>query len=442
MTDTTTTVNQIAPATRSLATYLNRRMLSIFLLGFSSGLPLALTGGTLQAWFTTSGVDIVTIGFLSFIGMPYAYKYLWAPFMDRYIPPLLGRRRGWILLTQLALLLTIAAMAWFNPSTSPKLLGLLGIVVAFLSASQDIVYDAYKVDVLSPSERGLGAALGVEGYRLAMLASGAGALILADAFGWQVTYSCMSLLMIVGLVATWMSDEPTSNTTHTPANLREAFVKPFWEFFTRQKSQHGMTRSFAYSASFLLLIILYKLGDAFTLSLSTTFLLRELEFSLTAVGFMNKGVALVASLLGIFLGGTLMTRIKLFHALFFFGILQAVSSLAYMLLALMDQNYFLAINAIFIEYLCAGMGTAAFVALLMSLCNHRYTATQFALLSSFSAMGRIFVGPAAAYMVKALGWATFYLSTFFIAIPGLLLLWYLRPHIEATDNKNLGSRHG
>ena len=405
-----------------LSAYCNRKMLIMLLLGFSSGLPLALIGGTLQAWFKTSGVDIVTIGFLALVGQPYSYKYLWAPFMDRYVPPFLGRRRGWILIAQLAIVCLLIAMTFFTPTINPMILGGLGLILAFFSASQDIAIDAYRVDVLTPDERGLGAALGVEGYRLAMLASGGLALILADNIGWQATYLIMSGFMIIGIVANLLAKEPeTDKFANENLNLLQTIKQSFGDFFIRDKALW-----------FLVLIILYKLGDAFSHALSTTFLL-DIGFSLTAVGTINKVVGLIASLIGVFAGGLLMTQMGLFRSLLLFGVLQAVTNLFFMLLAMVGKNYYLASGAFFIESLCGGMGTAAFVALLMSLCTTKYTATQYALLSSFAALGRVYVGPASGYMVKSLGWTNFHLSTAIIAIPGLILLVKLKDYINKVD---------
>lgn len=418
----TLTVAQ-TPKTRTFKGYFNRKMFSIFLLGFASGLPVALAGSTLQAWYAISNIDVITIGYLSLVGQPYVYKFLWAPIMDRFLPPFLGRRRGWILLAQLGLCLSILLMTFVTPTFNPKLLALLALLVAFFSASQDIAFDAYKIDTLSPDERGLGAAIGVEGWRVGAVLSGGGALFLADHIGFQTTYMAMSLMMLIGILATFITSKELFEV-HQPKTLIESFYKPLIEFLTRKKALH-----------ILLFIMLYKLGDAFTLSLSTTFLLKEVGFTLSAVGIMNKILATIASLLGIFLGGLLLTRIKLFKALLFFGSLQAISSLAYMLLALVEKNYLLAANAIFIEYLCAGMGTAALVAFLMSLCNHKFSATQYALLTSFAAIGRVYFSAIAGHIVENIGWANFYLSTFFMAIPGILMILWLKAEINAADQK-------
>lgn len=420
----TAKVNGIHSARDYLTLFTNRRIGVLVLLGFSSGLPLALTGGTLQAWYTVSGVDIVTIGFLALVGQPYVYKFLWAPFMDRYVPPLLGRRRGWMLLTQCGLLAAIVIMAFASPGRTPVLLGLLALCVAFLSASQDVSLDAYRADLLRPQERGVGAAVSVAGYRVAMLVSGGLALILADHLGWQVTYLAMAALVMVGMLGTLLGPEPQYPAA-PPPSLRAALVEPFVEFLARPAA-----------LAVLALIVLYKLGDAFAGTLTTAFLIRGAGFSLTDVGAINKTVGLIATLVGVFFGGTLLAGLGLFRALLAFGILQALSNLAFMALAAAGKSYTLMVAAIAFENLTGGMGTAAFVALLMGLCDHRYTATQFALFSALAAVGRVFVGPPAGYLVEWLGWMQFFFVTFLAALPGLALLYALRSRLLAMERSN------
>lgn len=396
----------------------NRRIAAIFLLGFSSGLPLALTSGTLQAWMTVSGVDLATIGIFTLVGIPYTWKFLWAPLMDRYVPPFLGRRRGWIAAMQLLLGLGIALMGALDPSTMPWALAALALMVAFVSASQDVVFDAYRADVLQPAERGLGAAVSVLGYRLAMLVSGALALILSDRIGWHNTYWLMAGLMLAAIAATLLGPEPEI-AVKPPRTLSEAVVEPLREFFSRNGAW-----------LLLLLIVLYKLGDAFAGSLTTAFLIRGVDFTPTEVGAINKGMGLIATLVGVVFGGTLMARLGLFRSLLLFGVLQAISNLTFMWLAAAGKSYSIMVTAVGFENLAGGMGTAAFVALLMSLCDKRFTASQFALLSALAAVGRVYVGPASGYMVEAIGWVPFFGFTFLIALPGLLLLFVMRRQIE------------
>jgi PAT family beta-lactamase induction signal transducer AmpG len=400
----------------------SRKILLLLLLGFSSGLPLALTAGTLQAWLAVEGVDIVTIGWFSLVGQPYTYKFLWAPLMDRYATPFLGRRRGWLAATQLALLALIALLGSLSPREAPWLAGACALAVAFLSASQDIVVDAYRADVLRPEERGAGAAVSVLGYRLAMLVSGAGALVLADQWlGWHGTYWLMAALMAVGLAATWFALEPPGASA-APRTLEEAVRQPLAEYFSRQGA-----------IALLALVVLYKLGDAFAGNLTTAFLLRGPGFSATEVGAINKGFGLAATIAGALAGGALMTRLGLYRALLVFGLLQALTNLGFMLLAGAGRHYGLMVTVIGAENLCGGMGTAAYVALLMALCDRRFSATQYALLSALSAVGRVYVGPSAGYLVEALGWTQFFFFTFVIALPGVAILVWLRARIEPLD---------
>lgn len=392
-------------------------------LGFASGLPLALTGGTLQAWATIENVSLQSIGFLTLIGSAYTLKFLWAPVIDRYVPPFLGRRRGWMLITQLLLALSIAAMGLFSPSENLGLLALLAVFVAFFSATQDIAFDAYSTDVLNSDERAAGAALKVLGYRLSMIVSGGLALILADQWiGWGNTYFLMGAFMALCAVATVLAPEPHQKVK-TPKSLKQAVIEPLSEFFSRKEAW-----------LILLLIVLYKLGDAFAGALSTTFLIRGAGFTGTEVGAVNKVFGLAATIVGALLGGSLMAKFGLYRSLLMFGILQAVSNFGYLVLAITPPYIFSMGIVVAIENLCGGLGTAAFVALLMALCNQQFSATQFALLSALSAVGRTYLaGPLTPPLVEGFGWPTFFVLTVLIALPGLLLLRWLKPQILALE---------
>ena len=403
----------------------------LLILGFASGLPLALTSGTLQAWMTVENIDLKTIGFFSLVGQAYVFKFLWSPVMDRYTstfsccirlygfkvlstrsffkflwspvmdrytPPFLGRRRGWLVMTQVLLLLAIAAMGFLEPTTQLRWMAALAVVIAFCSASQDIVFDAWKTDVLPAEERGAGAAISVLGYRLGMLVSGGLALWLADRYlGWQGMYWLMATLLIPCIIATLFAPEP-SDVIPVPRSLEQAVAEPLRDFFGRNNAW-----------LILLLIVLYKLGDAFAMSLTTTFLIRGVGFDAGEVGVVNKTLGLFATIVGALYGGVLMQRLTLFRALLIFGILQGASNAGYWLLSITDKHMISMAAAVFFENLCGGMGTAAFVALLMTLCNKSFSATQFALLSALSAVGRVYVGPIAGWFVEAHGWPTFYL---------------------------------
>ena len=397
-------------------------MLLLLFLGFSSGLPLALSGGTLQAWLAVSDVDIKTIGLLGLVGLPYTIKFLWAPVMDRYVPSNLGRRKTWLLITQILLVIIFILIGLTDPKSQILLLAALAFGISFLSASQDIAFDAFRADSLTSKQRGAGAALSVLGYRIAMLVSGAMALVIADIWGFQKTYYFMAFLMCLGIASTLAATEP-KNITSNPKSLREAIVMPFREFFGRNEQ----------AMLFIFLVILYKLGDAFAGSLTTAFLLKGPQFSLSDVGMLNKTLGIISTIIGALYGGALLAKIGLFKSLLMFGILQAISNLSFVVLAYAGKSYAILIFAVGFENLSGGMGTAAFVAFLMSLCNKQYSATQFALLSAASAIGRVFVTPIAGFLVSGIGWGLFFFITTLFAIPGLILLYHLRKHIVEND---------
>ncbi|NKE72222.1 AmpG family muropeptide MFS transporter [Candidatus Manganitrophus noduliformans] len=394
-----------------LQVFSNRRVAVLLLLGFSSGLPLALTFGTLQAWMKDAGVDLAAIGAITLVGLPYTVKYLWAPLMDRYTPPFLGRRRGWLVVTQLTLMAAIVFMGSLNPVSQPWLLAVTAVLVSFLSASQDIVVDAYRADVLREEELGAGAAVSVLGYRLGMLSSGAMALILADHLPWAAVYRIMAGLMLVGVAAALWGTEPKSGGS--PRSLAEAVALPFRAFFSRDAA-----------LVLLLFIILYKLPDAVAGAMTTPFLL-DVGFSKTEIGAVNKGFGLVATIFGAVAAGGLIARLGIYRSLWAFGILQAVTNLTYMGVALAGQNKAALILAVGVDNLSGGMGTAAFVAFLMSLTEKRYSATQYALLSSLMAITPKIAGAPTGLLAAGLGWPMFFAASVLGAVPGLAVLWWL-----------------
>ena len=407
----------------------NRRIGIMLPLGFASGLPLALTAGTLQAWLTVAGVDLKTIGIFTLVGLPYTLKFLWAPLMDRLVPPWLGRRRGWMLVMQISVALGLTAMAVTGPGQRPEILGVLALVVAFLSASLDIVLDAYRTDLLLRPERGFGAAVWVNGYRCALLIASAGALLLADHIGWQNTYLLLAALMAAGVVTILASPEPSAPSV-TPASLADAIGGPLKEFFARP----GVV-------GLLALIVFYKIGDAVAASLQTAFLIGGMGFSVSEVGYV-KGLGLGATLIGALVGGVAMAKLGMVRSLLLFGLLQAVSNLGFMWLAWMGKSYAALTTSILVENMTGGMGTAAFVALIMSLCDHRYTATQFALLSSLEALGRVFSGRPSAELVEMVGWAQFFFWSFLFALPGIWLVWGLRAQLDQEADRDTQARAG
>ncbi len=461
--------------------FASRRIAAMLVLGFASGLPLALTAGALQAWLTIEEIDIRTIGYFALVGLPYTFKFVWAPLLDRFEPPFLGRRRGWIVLFQLAIAGGCFAMAQLDPTQQISMIAALAVAVSFFSASQDVVFDAYRADLLDVDERGAGAAVSVLGYRVAMLVSGGAALILADNWlGWPDTYRFMGIVMVLLSLATLgcpsltRPDEPRSAaraelsgfavmvTTgllswwlasrlgnallgETPGRFATlavdtlvlmltglvailaarrvgfpSFVAPWDAFFSRR-----------HAVLLLALIVLYKLGDAFAGSLTTTFLLRGVGFTQTEVGSINKVLGLTATIIGALVGGAWLSKRSLYSSLMLFGILQAVSNFGYWLIAVSPKSYGLMAAAVGFENLCGGLGTAAFVAFLMALTDSRFSAAQYALLSALAAVGRVYVGPASGVLVEQFGWPTFFTLTVVAALPGLVLMWWLRSDIRA-----------
>ncbi len=404
----------------------SRKMAALLLVGFASGLPFMLIGNTLKAWMTVENVNLAAIGWFSLAGLPYSLKFLWSPLLDRFTPPFLGRRRGWLLLTQIALIVAIAFMAFQQPKQALQLLAINAIIIAFLSATQDIAADAYRTDVLTPLEMGAGAAVFILGYRIALLITGSLALILADRLPWSVVYLLMAGTMVIGIFGSIFAPEPKEISP--PASLADAVVLPFGEFFQRK----GVLQGFLV----LVFITLYKLGDALLSNMTTPFLLT-IGFTKTDIGAIQVGMGLIATIIGALAGGSILSNIGINRSLWVFGILQALSNLVYLLLAQAGQNYQLMVLAINVENFCGGLGTAAFVAFLMSLCNQRFSATQYALLSSLMAVSRDILAAPGGSIAQSTGWPVFFLITIVAAVPGLLLLpvfapWNAQP---ATINR-------
>ncbi|RUR79121.1 integral membrane signal transducer protein [Chlorogloeopsis fritschii PCC 6912] len=393
-------------------------MAALLLLGFASGLPLLLIGNTLKAWMTVEKVDLAAIGWFSLASLPYSLKFLWSPFLDRFTPPFLGRRRGWLLITQIALIIAIAFMAFQQPKQALQLLAINAVVIAFLSATQDIASDAYRTDVLTELEMGAGAAVFILGYRIALLIAGALALILADRIPWSSVYLLMAGVMIIGILGSLFAPEPKEITP--PTSLAQAVILPFGEFFQRR----GVISGFLV----LLFITLYKLGDALLSNMATPFLLT-IGFTKTDIGAIQVGMGLIATIVGALAGGAILSKIGINRSLWIFGALQALSNIAYFVLAQpqFTKNYQLLVLTINIENFCGGLGTAAFVAFLMSLCNQRFSATQYALLSSLMAVSRDILAAPAGSIAQSTGWPLFFLITIVAAVPGLLLLPIFAP---------------
>ncbi len=391
----------------------SRRMFIALLMGFVCGLPLLLTGSVLQAWMTDEQVDLATIGLFALVGLPYTLKFLWAPVLDRYRLPLLGRRRGWLLLAQLALIGGLLGLAATRPAQEPLAVALAALLVTFFSATQDIVVDAYRRETLADEELGLGASLYVFGYRAGMLLASGGGLILADYMPFPQVYVIMAFLMGIGLATTLWAPEPAV-PPGTPVRLKEAVIDPFVEYFRRRDA-----------LLILLFILLYKVGDTMASNMTTPFYL-DLGFSKTQIGTVVKLFGFWATVAGGILGGVLIMRLGIYGSLWSFGILQGLSTAGFSLLALIGADVPALAAVIAFENLTAGMGTAAYVAFMGSLTDRRFTATQYALLSSLMGVPRVIVAAPTGFLADALGWFIFFLSCALIAVPGLLLLVWLR----------------
>lgn len=393
------------------------KMAALLFLGFASGLPLFLTQRTLQAWMTVEDVDLTTIGLVSLLGMPYTFKFLWAPVLDRYVPPFLGRRRGWLVITQIALLLTIAAMSLQNPRTGLQLLAVNALLIAFFSATQDIAVDAYRVDVLEEREMGVGASLHVLGYRIALLLTGGLALVLADQMPWPTVYLLMAVLMGVGIVAAIRAPEPVLRDA-PPQTIASAVVDPLRDFFGRTGLLWGVV--------ILLFTIFYQLADRFAGNLATPFLL-DIGFSQTEIGVVQGGIGLGATIVGVLLGGAIIAKLGINRPVWIFAFLQIGSNLAYYWVARSGPSRSALVSAIVVENLAGGLVTAVFVAFMMSLCSKRFSATQYALLSSLMAFARDFLVAGSGTIADRTGWPTYFLLTMLAGIPAILLLPFVTP---------------
>ncbi len=369
--------------------FANRRIGVTFLLAFSSGLPLPLVKGTLKGWLAHEGVDLKTIGLFSLIGLPYSLKFLWSPLLDRFALPFLNRRTGWIVLFQLALMMSIAILGFSNPMSNAQWCALVAVMVAFFSASQDIVIDAYRADLLTDAERGPGAGVTVTGARLALIVSGGFALGLAETLPWKTVYLIMAGLMSVGIITSFFAPAPAAQVAR-PKSVSEAVVQPFMEFFKRKGA-----------LEILFLIVCYKLGDAVAGEMTTPFLFR-LGFSKLDVGAVNKTMGMAMTIVGALMGGVVTAKIGIRRALFLFAFFQAASNMVFIPLSHLGQNYPYMVFCVAVENVCGGLGTAAFTAFLMSLTNRHFSATQYALLTSVMALTPIGGGVFAGYLATAL----------------------------------------
>ena len=398
------------------------KMFALVLLGFSSGLPLLLTSKTLQAWMTVAKVDLTTIGLFSLVALPYSLKFLWAPLLDRYVPPFLGRRRGWLLITQVLLIVAIGAMSTHNPQVGLQMLALNAFIIAFLSASQDIAVDAYRTDVLDHREMGAGASVWVMGYRIALIVTGSFAFLLADRMPWPKVYIAISGLMLVGIVGSFIGPEPALKD-EPPKNLAEAIRFPFQEFFQRTGFGQGI--------AVLAFIVFYKFSDGLAGNMTTPFLLQT-GFTQTEIGVVLGGIGMISTIVGVLIGGTVVARLGINRALWIFAVFQGLSNLTYYGLALIGKNSTFMMGAIVIENVGLGFVTAGLLAFLMSVCNKKYSATQFALLSSLMSASRDIIVAPGGKIAESLGWPTFFIITVLAVIPALILLPIVAPWGKET----------
>ncbi len=398
----------------TLKVVFSRRMLVALLMGFSGGLPLLLTMGVLQAWMKEGGVDLTYIGMIALVQVPYTWKFLWAPLLDRFIPPFLGRRRGWLLMSQIALMASIVGLGYSDPVKNTWMMIGAAVLVAFFSATQDIVIDAYRREDLPDEELGLGSSMYVYGYRLGMLLASGGGMILADFISFSQVYFIMALCLLPGVLTTLLTPEPKVSAG-IPRTMREAVVNPMVDYFSRNGA-----------IWMLVFILLYKIGDTMASAITTPFYL-EIGFSKTEIGTVVKFFGTAATLAGAALGGLLLLKLGINRGLWIFGILQALSTAGFAILARIGYNISMLSGVIAFENLSSGMGTAAFVAFMASITNKKFTATQYALLTSLMGLPRALASSVTGVMAKNIGWENFFVGCTLIAIPGMLLLFKFAP---------------
>ena len=432
--------------TLSIKPYLEKKMLITLSMGFVSGVPLLLTITLLQAWLTDEGVSKSTIGLFALVGLPYSLKFIWAPLFDHFIISSLGRRRGWLLATQILLMISIVVLGLADPALNPLNVAILATLVAFSSASQDIVIDAYRRETLTDSEQTIGASAYVLGYRIGALAAGAGGLILADYMSYQMVYALMSLVMLYGIFITIIADEPKNY--YEPSNFVSAIYNPFVEFFNRHVSinidsdrltnlktrtkisrRNILDNTIIIPVLILLFILLYKIGDTMAHSLSTNFYL-DIGFTKSEIGTIVKFFGLFATLIGAFVGGLISLRIGLFRSLIIFGIFQAIATLGFSILAIIGNNIYLLMTVISLENLAAGMGYTAYLAFIANMTNKRFTATQFALMTALMSLPRTLFSGMSGYLVEMLDWELYFIFCSLIAFPALIILIKLRRSLK------------
>jgi PAT family beta-lactamase induction signal transducer AmpG len=398
----------------------SRRMLVSFIMGFACGLPLLLTISVLQAWMKEEGVDLTVIGLMALVGLPYTLKFVWAPIMDRFTPAFLGRRKGWLFIAQIFLVLSIVGLGQTNPANNPWMVAFAAFLVTFFSASQDIVVDAYRREDLPDRELGLGSSLYVNGYRVGMLLASGGGLIMADHIPFSTVYIIMAACMIPGILTTLLTPEPKV-FEGTPKTIVEAVVNPLTEYFSRDGA-----------VLILCFILFYKIGDTMASAITTPFYL-DIGFTKTEIGTVVKLFGFWATIVGSLIGGILMLKIGINRSLWIFGFLQAVSTAGFALLAHIGNSVAVLSGVIAFENLSSGMGTTAFVAFMASITNKKFTATQYALLSSLMGVPRVLASAPTGFLAKHMGWESFFWGCALIAIPGILLLLKFAPWNQTSE---------
>ena len=401
----------------------SRKMIVSLVMGFSCGVPLLLTISVLQAWMKKEGVDLTVIGIFSLVGLPYTLKFLWAPIFDRYTLPLLGRRKGWLLTAQLLLMIAIGFLGLTDPGKAPWMVAFVAFLVTFFSASQDIVVDAYRREDLFDEELGLGSSMYIYGYRAGMLLASGGGLILADIMPFSMVYLIMALSLVPGMIVTIKTPEPPQ-VTGQPLTLSEAVMDPLKEYFSREGA-----------ILILLFILFYKIGDTMASAMTIPFYM-DIGFSMTEIGAVVKIFGFWATLAGTFGGGILMLKLGIHKSLWIFGILQALSTAGFAWLAMVGHHLVLLSGVIAFENLSSGMGTAAYVAFMASMTDRRFTATQYALLSSLMGIPRVMASAPTGFFAETFGWVGFFITCTVVAIPGLLLLHVM----SKTERKTVGMK--
>ena len=402
--------------TNLLNSFLTKKVIICFFTGFTSGLPLFILISLLPAWLMESGLDLKAIGLFALIQFPFTWKFLWAPLFDRFSFSM-GRRRGWLIIFQVLLLVSISISGFIDPKSQIMTVAIISITIAIFSASQDVVIDAYRRELLLDNELGLGNAIHVNAYKISSLIPGSLSLILADVFSWELVFFITGLFMIPGIILTILIKEPLLKTM-PPKTIKEAVIEPFKEFINRK----GIKEAFL----ILLFIFLYKVGDSMATALATPFYMN-LGFSMTQIGIIAKNAGLWASISGGILGGIWMIKLGINRALWIFGFMQMFATLSFAWLALSGDNPLILAITVGLEFFAAGLGTTAFIAYIAKTTNPKFTATQFALFTSLAALPRTITNASTGYLVEIFGWHNFFIFCFFIAIPGMILLIKIAP---------------